>query len=100
MATAVMTTAVMVVMHKTGDLCTFVHGFCRAVVAGPKTAVKFCLCGNQQDNLCQNMALWEATAAAASVTPKWPVRITAGEGHHTGGTEGSLPWEARIHRSI
>jgi hypothetical protein len=78
MAAAVMAAAVMAVMHKTGCLCTFVHGICRAAPRRPKMAVKFCLCGNQQGNLCQNLPLWETTAAAASVTPKRPVRITAG----------------------
>jgi hypothetical protein len=62
-----------------------------------KSVVNFGLCGNQESNLCQNVALWEATAAAALVTPKRPVRITAGEGHRTGGTGGALPWKARIH---
>jgi hypothetical protein len=40
--------------------------------------VNFGLCGNQACKLCQNLPLWEVPATAASVLPKRPVRITAG----------------------
>jgi hypothetical protein len=52
---------------------------------------------HQACKLCQNLPLWEVPAAAASVLPKRHVRITAGEGHRTGGTGDALPREARIH---
>jgi hypothetical protein len=87
-------------MHKTAVLCIFVHRKFQRVAGGPKSGVNFRLCGNQARKLCQNHPLWEVSVTAALVLPKPPVRITAGEGHHTDGTGDALPWEACIHCQI
>jgi hypothetical protein len=42
-------------------------------------AVNFRLCGNQECNLCQNLALWELEVYTTAMLLKYNIRITAGK---------------------
>jgi hypothetical protein len=57
----------------------------------------FAFVGINETTFVKKSPLWEAAAAAASVLPKRPVRITAGEGLHTEGTGDGLVRKACIH---